>query len=232
LSNEVDEHDYYWFDNDDDDADDADDADEVVHQENKEDNNENNDNTDEDLPESRDYYFKAVVLNQLNTKYATSQQLFNKVFTQATSAADNIMPSSTYTPREAHEMLLRKFAKHSLPFPVRNEILDVIREIFPIMNFTKDLKSSGDIDGCFSYDSCLCGYTFYVDKKQHARMCTNPECSYKLRYKDERERTPLYQINYKSIILLTCNLLNYKYFFSAINIESDDRYISKATFLR
>ena len=138
--------------------------------------------------------------------------------------------SCNLTTTEAHTLINNYIATESLKYISINSLLVLLGKLLPGANLPKKLTMAYD---SFSFDEesqcifkfhcCPCGKTVYVGANKHATTCVDPNCDYKNRFTEViRKRTPLRELNYRSLALLICELLHTKFFLKAISCKNSN----------
>jgi hypothetical protein len=134
--------------------------------------------------------------------------------------------SSSLTTIEAHEAITSLINKFALKDDLREGVLDLLKLLIPDASLPKNANhllstsssqvTNGDEKSkCYIYDCCTgCKEIVYVGRLYSAVEC--PRCRSSRYTDDQRYRASYMQVNYRSLTLIICELLQTPYFYTAL----------------
>ena len=168
----------------------------------------------------RDFNISKYVVAELQKRYMMNNNKANN--NAAMFHPDN--KRCELTTSQAHTLIQNYIATEALKYSSINNLLGLLETLLPGANLPPKLKLAfdsfsfdEDSQCIFKFHCCPCGKTVYVGENSRAENCVDPKCVYKSRFtEDTRKRTPLRELNYRSLSLLICELLHTQFFLKAI----------------
>lgn len=135
-----------------------------------------------------------------------------------------LFSGSPRTVQDAIDGVSKLVVDNNLTNKAAQQTYDLLNNLLPEdSNMPKRFERYG-VDDIFTFHCCPCGFTVYVADNADRNTCANPHCQFKTRYTpgDKRNRTALMEVNYRSLLLVFCELLSTNMFVEALTCASAD----------
>ena len=133
-------------------------------------------------------------------------------------APEMLSVGSRLTKLEAHTAIISTFDKFALKNETREGILSLLKLLHPEDSLPKDTKHllSYNEGKHYKIDCCSCCEVVYVGLYKDAERCPIEHCKAPRYTEDPRNRTSVMQVNYRSLTLIICDLLQTPNFYTAL----------------
>lgn len=135
-----------------------------------------------------------------------------------------LFEGSTLNAKTFHESIRSFVNNANLTEKLEQDLTLLLRSILPDTStinavFNKKYKEQFSNSVVFLFHACICGSTVYEGDNSSVEICSVCERS---RYTDFSKRYPIFTLNYRSITIIICELLETKFFLEALEVVNLD----------